>query len=98
MLIFSKDCQSHHSISLMIVNPNISAKPRNSFQNKHYYLLFYLAAVGTMKNLPAVSCAEILKSVGDVSGRYWLIDHALSSMPFMAYCNMTTLGKWQFKD
>jgi len=55
----------------------------------------YLVSVGTVKEVPAVSCAEILMSVGDVSGRYWLVDHARSSLPFMAYCNMTTLGiKW----
>ena len=46
-----------------------------------------------MKELPAVSCAEILKSVGRVSGRYWFVDHARSSVPLMAYCNMTTVGK-----
>ncbi|KAK3731067.1 hypothetical protein QZH41_019216 [Actinostola sp. cb2023] len=78
-----------------INNRTIELAPDDVVQNVPYTAYFqnpYRVAVGTTKDMSAVSCAEILKSVGRISGRYWLIDHARSSGPFMAYCNMTTLA------
>jgi len=56
-------------------------------------LICSLAVVGTVEEVPAVNCAEIMKTVGQVSGRYWLVNRARASVPFEAYCNMTTQGR-----
>lgn len=62
---------------------------------QEYYLPFlFLAALGSIAELPAVSCAEIKASEGEdaVSGNYWL-SSIKSGEVVLAPCNMTTEGK-----
>ena len=58
------------------------------------FILFFEVPLGSIRELPAMSCQEIKASEGEgtISDNYWL-DLADTGLPYLAYCNMTSAGE-----
>ena len=84
------------SFTLLLVLRNNGKKLFRLKHNKTNNHTFIAAPLGSISDLPALSCREIKASEGKdtISGKYWL-DPTSSGKAVLIYCDMINEGKRQ---